>query len=114
MSGQDEKQPPGSVPAAAASAALAFASLAYLLAFIVLAPALSARPPVSGGGTLTSAYGLAALGGLGLSLLGVVLGGAGAAGPSGRRRLAVLGLVLNLLLFLLFAAALATYRGPVT
>jgi len=113
MTGQDEKQPPGNVPAMA-SAVLALAALAYLLAFTWLAPSLSVEPFRSGNRMGTSAYGLVALGGQAISLLGVVLGGVGLARPASRRRLSVLGLLLNLMLFLLFFAALVAHPGPVT
>jgi hypothetical protein len=113
MTGQHEKQPPGSAPAMA-SAGVALAALAYLLAFTWLAPSLSVEPFGSGSSMGTSAYGLVALGGQAISLLGMVLGGVGLAQSSGRRRLSVLGLLLNLMLFLLFVAALVAHPGPVT
>lgn len=113
MTDQDKKQPPGNAPAMA-SAVVAFAALAYLLAFSLLAPALSVEPFSSGSSLVTSAYGLVAVGGQALSLLGMVLGGVGVAQSTSRRRLSVLGLLLNLMLFLWFVAVLVAHPGPVT
>jgi hypothetical protein len=113
MTKQNGTQPPGNAPAMA-SAVVALAALAYLLAFSLLAPALSVEPLSSGSSLVTSAFGLVAIGGLALSLLGMVLGGVGVARSTGRRRLSVLGLLLNLMLFLLFVAALVAHPGPVT